>query len=272
MWFGNMFKTSLTPLGVEVHTGYPVMKEPPEADVIIIRRNQRDWTPEQLKYLPDGIRDCKAEHIVIEFKYTESVNEDAFCTAVGYRIFYRRYHKLRNDQLQAFLISSKTPEESTFKEFGYFSETQAGIWQSSHSLLKRIPLISLNDLPDEPHNAFVKLFATKKGQRLSAIKRFRKAGKNLPDELRSHVGKFLEILALVKGDTDMKNTEFELTPEERKEMALFVTTELTPEEILECFAPEQRLAGLTLEQIFEKFDPEEIEAYLKKRREKALSC
>ncbi|MCP4353286.1 MAG: hypothetical protein GY795_48160 [Desulfobacterales bacterium] len=43
-------------------------------------------------------------------------------------------------------------------------------------------------------------------------------------------------------------------------------------ERLAGLALEQRLAGLTLEQIFEKFDSEKIEAYLKKRRKKALSC
>ncbi|MCP4347247.1 MAG: hypothetical protein GY795_17180 [Desulfobacterales bacterium] len=252
MWFGNMFKTSLVPLGVEVHTGYPVMKEPPEADVIIIRKNQEKWTPEQLKYLPDGIRDCEAGHIVIEFKYTESVNEDVFCTALGYRIFYKRNHGLKNHQLQAFLVSSKTPAESTLREFGYFSETQAGIRQSSHSPMKLVSLISLNDLPDEPHNAFVKLFATKSGQRLSAMRRFRKAGTELPEYMRSYIGKFLEIL---KGDTGMGNIEFELTSEERKEMALFVKTELTMDEILENF---------TTEQILDRFTPEQIKAYLKK--------
>ncbi|MCP4104414.1 MAG: hypothetical protein GY749_02590 [Desulfobacteraceae bacterium] len=66
----------------------------------------------------------------------------------------------------------------------------------------------------------------------------------------------------------MKNTEFELTPEERKEMALFVTTELTVDEIFEQisdrFTPEQILDRFTPEQILDRFTPEQIKAYLEK--------
>lgn len=39
--------------------------------------------------LPDGIRDCNANHILIEFKYTESLTADAIRQAVSYEYFYR---------------------------------------------------------------------------------------------------------------------------------------------------------------------------------------
>ncbi len=205
LWFSNYFKASLGHLGVEVHTGYPVMNEPPEADVIIIKKKQGEWTPEQMRYLPDGIRECEAKHVIIEFKHTESVNEDVFCKSIGYRIFYKSHNKLENDQLQAFLISSKTPEKSTLDEFGYFSETRAGIWQSSQSPMTRIPLISLNDLPDEPHNACVKLFATKRKQRSAAMREFKEGRISLTNPLKAYILKFLKLLEKLIRDGDMED-------------------------------------------------------------------
>ncbi len=272
MWFGNFFKASLIPLGVDVHTGYPVMREPPEADIIIIRKNQGEWTPDQMRNLPDGIRDCGAEHVIIEFKHTESVNEDVFCTALGYRIFYKRHNKLENDRLQAFLISSKTPEKATLDEFGYFSETQPGVWQSSHSLMRHIPLISLNDLPDRPHNAFVKLFATKGKQRIAAMREFREGRVALTESLTAYVRKFLRILEKLKGDGNMEDMDLELSRGEIMEMVQFMRTVLTTEELMEGISPEKRLEGIPPEQRLEGLTMEEIEAYLQKRREKASLC
>ncbi len=66
---------------------------------------------------------------------------------------------------------------------------------------------------------------------------------------------------ILKEDTGMENTEFELTPEERKRMALFVVSELTPEQIMTELTSE---AGLTPEQILERILPEQIITYLEK--------
>lgn len=112
-WFGDLFKVSLIPLGLEAETEYPVMKSPPEADVVIIRRKHEKWTEKQLERLPDGIRSTGASHVILELKYTESVNDDAICQTAGYYIFYKRYKELKDDEIQCFLVSSKTPRAST---------------------------------------------------------------------------------------------------------------------------------------------------------------
>jgi hypothetical protein len=62
-WFGNLFKVSLIPTGLDVETDVPVMKKLPEADIVIIRRSGTKWTKDQLKYLPDGIRQTRAKHV-----------------------------------------------------------------------------------------------------------------------------------------------------------------------------------------------------------------
>ncbi|MBF0226135.1 MAG: hypothetical protein HQK76_11830 [Desulfobacterales bacterium] len=72
--FGAMLESLLVPVGIQVFTDFPVMSEPPKADILILRRDNDHWTEEQKQRLPDGIRQSKASHILIEFKYTESFN------------------------------------------------------------------------------------------------------------------------------------------------------------------------------------------------------
>ena len=47
----------------------PIMSESPQIDILLIKRQTTDWTPEQRALLPDGIRDSKATDILLEFKY-----------------------------------------------------------------------------------------------------------------------------------------------------------------------------------------------------------
>jgi len=284
-WFGNLFKISLVPLGIDVQTDYDVMTDPPEADIVIIRKEQSDWTPEQLKYLPDGIKDCSAEHILIEFKFTESVNEDVFSKTTGYRIFYKLNKELKNEELQIFLISSKTPQQATMKEFGYTSGNPPGVYQSRYSLLNRITLISLNDLADEQHNAFVRLFASKKRERLAALKILMRVISTLPERLILYISSFWDMLSGHGGD-DMDNMDEKLTPGERAEISKMydrivlsilpakeilskfsiddVLSTFKTEDILSVFKPEERLSGLRPEERLSGLRPEDIRAYLRK--------
>ncbi|RZN13461.1 MAG: hypothetical protein EF812_07610 [Methanosarcinales archaeon] len=75
--FAKLLEELLTPFGITVITEFPVMNDPPEADILILRKNQAEWSKQQLALLPDGIRESKAGHILIEFKYSESVNKKA---------------------------------------------------------------------------------------------------------------------------------------------------------------------------------------------------
>ncbi|OQY44182.1 MAG: hypothetical protein B6242_13280, partial [Anaerolineaceae bacterium 4572_78] len=69
-------RTYYFPVGVDVSVDVKVMDNPPEADVILLRREGDTWTNEQLQYLPDGIRDVSAQHVLIEFKYSELLNKN----------------------------------------------------------------------------------------------------------------------------------------------------------------------------------------------------
>ncbi|MCP4353736.1 MAG: hypothetical protein GY795_50455 [Desulfobacterales bacterium] len=95
-WFVTVFKETLTPLGLEVQTEFPVMTDPPAADIVIIRKTGNDWTHDQLEYLPDGVRESRAEHTIIEFKHTESLTDDALFKTGAYRVFYKEHRRLKD--------------------------------------------------------------------------------------------------------------------------------------------------------------------------------
>ena len=71
--FASLLQEIFTPINVQVDTDVEVSGKPPRADIILLQRlTTSTWTDEQRQYLPDGIRDSQASHILIEFKYTES--------------------------------------------------------------------------------------------------------------------------------------------------------------------------------------------------------
>jgi len=111
-----------------VHTELEVMADPPKADILLLRRKHPEWTPEQLERLPDGIRDSGADHILLEFKYSESVGLSAFRQAVGYDYFYKDSKELTDWQVRTFLVSSKTTRKATLDRFGYSPTGRAGVY------------------------------------------------------------------------------------------------------------------------------------------------
>ena len=96
-----------------------VLNNPPEADIILIGKRGEEWTDEQRARLPDGIRDSSSSQILIEFKYTQSVNKWAFLQTLVYDTLYRLSEGLEEGELQTFLVSSKTVQKKTLDAFGY---------------------------------------------------------------------------------------------------------------------------------------------------------
>ena len=173
-----MFEELLVSLDILVSSDIQIMTNPPKADILLIRRETPQWTKEQLMRLPDGIQDTKADHILIEFKFSESVNIDAINQTLAYDTFFKRTNKsLRSDQIQTFILTSKTPIKETMKMFEYTQTTKQGVYHSTNILLKKIHLIVINELSDAPHNDFVKCFSSLKRLRQKAFKQITKVGR-----------------------------------------------------------------------------------------------
>jgi hypothetical protein len=140
--FGETLQWDLIPVGVEVLPETLVMNKPPRIDVLIIRQQETAWTAEQLERLPDGIRQCTARYILLEFKYTQSINDDALYQSMAYDFLYRQSKKLKADQVQTFLVTGIKPQKNTRKAYGYDNMLYPGVYESQRQLEKRIQLIN----------------------------------------------------------------------------------------------------------------------------------
>jgi hypothetical protein len=289
-FLGTMLKTLLSPVGILVQFDFKIMTEPPEADILLIRREGPTWTTEQLLRLPDGIRDSSARQILLEFKYTESINEAAFRQTLGYDTFYKRANELTDAEVQTVLMSAKTPRSGTLTEFGYENTKLDGVYRSQNPLLKTIPLISLNELSNEPHNAFVKCFASRKKEKLKAFEQLREANSLMTHQLEWFLtGLWKYWFSKKLGEDEMT---IELTPEEITEMGKMwgnsylstlkaedvlpyfestlkvedVLPYFKPQEILAHFQPKDILSEMDHQQLLEALSTEEIEAYLNQKK------
>jgi len=270
-WFGNLFKVSLIPTGLDVETDVPVMKKLPEADIVIIRRSGTRWTKEQLQYLPDGIRHTRAIHVLVELKYTESINTDAICQIAGYYKFYKIQHKLkRRSELKCFLVSSKTPRKSTLQKFNYYETRYPGVYHSQYPLFDLFPIISLNDLSNAPHNILFKLFASKKKATIDATK---KVKSDIYDQLAEPLKIFLTdyiTRCLTAGGKDMDYlnlTQKEKVRLRQEWLSHYTTSELlskrSPSEVLSNYEPSEVLSNYSTDQIIASLSSEQLKALAK---------
>jgi hypothetical protein len=285
---GRIFQFLLTPIGITVLTDVEVMANPPQADILLLKRENLPFPTEQLERLPDGIRDSRAPQILIEFKATQSLSKDTFIQAAAYEYFYKESQELSDDDIQTFVISSIQPQQANREQYGYHITVQPGVYQSDNMAFNHITLISLNELPDELHNAWLTCLASKKLKRLKAFNLLKTEGfKFITLPFKWFLLELLQLIS-TKGDDDMS---LNFTPEQIKEMgemwasdlftpeerkAFFSTRPLeerlantNPSEVMSYFKPEQRLAGIPPEQRLAGLSLEEIEAYIKQQREQS---
>jgi len=256
---GRLLDELLTPVGIEVHTELEVMAVPPKADILLLRRKHPKWTPEQMERLPDGIRDSSADHILLEFKYSESVGLSAFRQAVGYDYFYKDSKELADRQVLTFLVSSKTTRKATLEKFGYSPADRAGVYQSRHPLLESVPLLTLNELSGEPHNAYIKCFASRMQEKKAA---FRILGGQNIGPLSEELLWFLQGLWkhwFSKGGAPMKQ---ELTPEQVMEMGrmwgdVYLST-LSAEKVVRAVGTEDIVKAVGTEDIVKAVGTEDF--------------
>ncbi len=280
---GALLEELLTPVGITVMTGFPIMSNPPEADILLLRREGgTQWTAEQYARLPDGIRHSAAAHILLEFKYTESVNLAALQQAVGYDSFYRRNNQLTEQEVQTFLLSSRQPNGRFLETFGYQTSEWTGVYTSQNPMLSRLPILSLNTLSAAEHNAYIKCFASRKKEKQRAFNALQTEQQSTwsPNIYWLLLNLWRHWFKPQEGESDMT---IQLSPEDMKEMADMwgdsllailppekLLTRLTPEERLAGLDPEERLAGLDPEERLAGLTPEDlakIEAYLLQQKQ-----
>ena len=286
--YNRISELLLPPLGISVSTNLDVMTYPPAAD-ILLRRDRSYWTDEQLERLPDGIRDSTARHILIEFKATESLSKEALIQAAAYEHFYKNSQKLNDDEIQTFVICAIQPQKANREQYGYKIRVRPGVYQSDNIAYNHITLISLNELPDELHNAWTTCLASKKRKRLKAFQILKSQGfKFISNEFKWFLSDLWQRISTI-GDDDMALNN--LSPQEIEEFGkmwgdvLLPTIPLEerlkglkPEERLMGLKPKERFAGINPTDVMNYFKPEqrlagmstkEIEAYLEQRKQQS---
>ena len=91
---GALLQALLTAVGIIVQIEVPLVRKALKLDILLLRRQGRNWTAAQFERLPDGIRQPHESQILCEFKYTESVNHDALVQALAYELLYRIDNRL----------------------------------------------------------------------------------------------------------------------------------------------------------------------------------
>lgn len=276
--FSKLFEELLPPVGISVQHNVELMSQSPEADILLLRR-EKAWTKAQRERLPDGIRDSHARHLLLEFKYTESITDSAIRQTLVYDTLYKKHQDLSEAEVQTFLISAKKTQSERLANWGYVSTEQAGVYHNPLWLLKDIPLISLNELSDETHNAWVKCFASHLIEKRKAFDALKSKSLNtMTVQLKWFLSGLWRHWFNDQKEDDMT---LDMTPEQLTKMGemwgeVFLN-ELTIEErlaglksqdILSRFNPEERLVGLKPEEWLATLKPEEIENYLNKIKQK----
>ncbi len=263
---GKLFELLLTPLGIIVYVDFNLMSAPPRADILILRRKSSHWTKEQMAYLPDGIRDSSASHILLELKYTESLTAEAIEKTHGYDIFYRDNQNLQDKEVETFILSAKTPNILLLKKYGYEETEWPGLYRSNYPMVERVGILVLNKLRPETHNAYIKLFASRGEEKQKAFDILAKISK-LPNLLWLYMSGLKQVMFPGKGEEKMA---IEITPEYvmnlGTQMQKALLASLSVEDRLRGLKPEDRLRGLKPEEVLSRYKLYQTQQQEVKRR------
>ena len=165
----KLLETLLVPEEVTVLSELPATSNPPEIDILLLRRAGAEWTPAQRALLPDGVRDRQMAHHLLECKITESVTEQSLLQALTYDYLYRQSQQLAEHDVQTYVVSAQTPQAAKLTAWGYTEQELPGVYVSTAPLLHKVVLLVLNQLRAEPHNEYIQLFASRQRVRQRAL-------------------------------------------------------------------------------------------------------
>lgn len=264
---GQILTEWLTPVGVTVQTGLPVLAKAPEADIILLTRNARKSEKQKMR-LADGIRDSLATFIILEFKYTQSFDEDAIEQTLAYRYHCKSKQNLKSNQIDAFVLSSKTPSREKLNYLGYKETDTAGVYVSHYPNTSKVKLLVLNELSNQPWNIPLKIFASRREEiqkAYSAIENRKLPGLSLELEWL-----FTGLWCILFGGRSktMHSDLEELTPafltEEGKRWAQHLVSVMPAEDRLKGLPAEDRLKDLKIDELISGLSPAKIKELKRK--------
>ncbi len=287
--FGAFLARRYEPAQIQVEVEVATTVFPPILDILLLRREHLShWSVEQRAVLPDGIRDTQASRIVIEFKYTESLDVGAVRQTLIYDELYCKSKSLKPSQVRTFLVCSKSPSRRTVARLGFVAGSHPGLYHNTSPVVERVNLIVLNELSTEPHNLAFKLFASKRAIRQSAFEQLNQNLQGVPDEA-IWFANMLKTHGLSNGEANMLT---EMTEDQNIEMGKRLgkaaircqpikerlegipaqtVLEFFPTQVrLEGIPAQARLEGLPTQEFLAAINPEELAEYLQQLPEEKL--
>jgi hypothetical protein len=147
--FETINQMALTDVGLNAYTEFRLMSESPVVD-LLLERAESEWTAAQLARTPDGIRHSQARYILGDLKKTESLNKRMLLKTLAYDTIYKSIQGLKDEEVQTFLLSAKTPRRAFFTRFEYEPTEHAGVYHSRNEAFCYVDIIVLNQLSPEP--------------------------------------------------------------------------------------------------------------------------
>ena len=254
--------------GVAVLSELPATSNPPQIDLLLLRREGKRWTARQRALLPDGVRDRQVAHHLLECKITESVTEQGLQQALTYDYLYRQSQQLALAEVQTYVVSAKTPQAAKLAAWGYAVDEHPGVYVSTTPLLSRVVLLVLNELRDAAHNEYLRLFASRQQVRTSALRHLDHAASSAIWTVIFALQKAYALEGAEMGTEVTVESLLTLGEEMRKQVVASASVAerlagLGPAERLAGLEPAERLAGLEPEERLAGLGPAELNLLLK---------
>ncbi len=255
-----------SPFHVELEKDLSLKKQ--LLDVVILRRDEGPFDGR----LPDGL-DNVARHNLITFKsHQEALDDWALKELTGHYVNYRKQVSPSLDELlpekefRLYAVSARYPHNLAGQV--PWAEVQPGVFECLRGT-DSIRVLVLRQLPRAEHNAMLHLFSASQDQVRYGAEHYRQRSAETSTLLYRLLEEYQrEGLDMPYTMADFRRDftrEFlkELTPEER-------LAGLSPEDLLKGLSPEERLAGLSPADLLKGLSAEQIAALLKRLKSEEL--
>lgn len=159
--FGNVMKEALGPSNIQVSSVRIDIAIPPDADVIICRRDDKNLSSVMRDMLQaDGLRDNKSPHVMILFHNEGKLDDAVIIRTFAYANVCRFQHEpeLESYDLHGVLVVCDNSNIEILRRHIFEKGSENGVYYTSNKpfLSDSITVIVLDELNAEPHNELLK--------------------------------------------------------------------------------------------------------------------
>jgi hypothetical protein len=233
-----------SPFEVEVERDLSVQQQ--YLDVVIVRRGRGQFTGQ----LPDGLEGLRAHNLITFKSHREALDGWAIKELIGHYVAYRKVvsrspsDRLAEDQFGLYAVTARHPHILSGQV--PWERVQAGVYDCRWAT-DTIRVVVAGELPRELHNAPLHLFSASPALVDFGGRAYRRRSEDTSTLLNElfeglQAEGFTMPYTMADFRRDVAKKQFaKLTPEER-------------EDVLKALPPEERLAGLSAEQIRKYLD------------------